>query len=47
MSLKITPPRKMPAETGEQGGKLLAEESLYKMIGDRIYEEYSDGEYSD
>lgn len=47
MSLKITPPRAMPVDTGELGAKLLPEGSPYKWIGDKLYEQYSDEEFAD
>jgi len=47
MCLKIHPPWPMPAETERIGRKLLRENDVYRLIGDRLFEELNEEEYAD
>jgi transposase len=47
MSLKIEPPRPMPAVTAAVGRALLKENSPYRLIGEQIYGEFSDEAFAD
>ena len=47
MSLKLQPPRPMPAETARLGSKLLPADSPYRLIGDQLYEQYRDEDFAD
>ena len=47
MSFKPQPPRAMPEELALMGGKLLAADSPYRLIGDGLYEQYDEAEFAD
>ena len=47
MSLKIQPPRAMPADTGAVGRALLKESSPYRLIGEQLYAEFRDEDFAD
>jgi transposase len=47
MCLKIQAPWPMPAETERIGRKLLQENDVYRLIGDRLFEELNEEEYAD
>jgi len=47
MCLKIQSPWPMPAETERIGRKLLKENDVYRLIGDRLFEQLNEEEYAD
>ena len=47
MCLKIQSPWAMPAETERIGRKLLKENDVYRLIGDRLFEQLNEEEYAD
>lgn len=47
MSLKPMPPRPMPAELALWGAKHLPPESPYRLVGDKLYEQYQECDYLD
>jgi transposase len=47
MSLKLHPPRRMPADTAQVGSKLLPADSPYRLIGDQLFEQYRDEDFVD
>lgn len=47
MCLKVQPPWPMPAETERIGQKLLAENDVYRLIGDRLFAQLNEAEYAD
>jgi len=47
MSLKPKPPRPMPDDVGRLGDKLIAPESPYRLVGERLYIKYRDADYVD
>lgn len=47
MSLKLHPPRRMPADTAQVGSKLLPVDSPYRLIGDQLFEQYRDEDFVD
>lgn len=47
MSLKLQPPRAMPADTALVGSKLLSANSPYRLIGDQLFEQYRDEDFVD
>lgn len=47
MCLKIQPPWPMPPETAAVGKAILKEDSPYRLIGDRLFERYSEYDYAD
>lgn len=47
MCLKARTPWPMPKETGEIVGKMLKADSLYKLVGDEIFFQFSDADYAD
>jgi transposase len=47
MCLKVQPPWGMPAETAAIGKAILKEDSPYRLIGDRLFERYSENDYAD
>jgi hypothetical protein len=47
MSLKIQPPRPMPADTAAVGRVLLKENSPYRLIGEQLYVEFRDEDFAD
>lgn len=47
MCLKVQPPWPMPTETGKIGQKLLPENDVYRLIGDRLFAQLNEAEYAD
>jgi transposase len=47
MCLKVQPPWPMPPETAAVGKVILKEDSAYRLIGDRLFERYSEYDYAD
>ena len=47
MCLKIQPPWPMPTETGRIGQKLLKDNDVYRLIGERLFEQLNEQEYAD
>ena len=47
MCLKVQPPWLMPTETERIGQKLLAENDVYRLIGDRLFAQLNEAEYAD
>lgn len=47
MCLKVQPPWPMPAETERIGQQLLAENDVYRLIGDRLFVQLNEAEYAD
>jgi transposase len=47
MCLKMKSPWPMPEETGRIGKKLLKENDPYRLIGDRLFEQWEEGEFAD
>jgi transposase len=47
MSLKPPPPREMPEELARIGNKLLASESPYRLVGEKLYAQYRDEDFAD
>ena len=47
MSLKPQPSRPMPADIAAWGAKHLADDDPYKLVGDRLYEQYRDEDFAD
>lgn len=47
MSFKPKPPRSMPKELAELGPKLLAPSNPYRMVGERLYEQYDEADFAD
>jgi len=47
MSFKPKPPRSMPKELAELGSKLLAPSNPYRMVGERLYEQYEEADFAD
>ena len=47
MSLKPRPPRPMPPDIAAWGTKHLAADDPYKLVGDRLYEQYRDEDFAD
>ena len=47
MSLKLEAPRPMPADTALVGSKLLPANSPYRLIGEKLYEQYRDEDFAD
>jgi transposase len=47
MCLKARPPWPMPAETAAVGKAILKEDSPYRLIGDRLFDRYSEYDYAD
>lgn len=47
MCLKARPPWPMPAETAAVGKAILKEDSPYRLIGDRLFDRYSEHDYAD
>ncbi len=47
MSLKLEPPRAMPADIALVGSKLLPANSPYRLIGDELFEQYRDEDFVD
>jgi len=47
MSIKPQPPREMPEELARIGSKLLAPESPYRLVGEKLYAKYRDEDYAD
>ena len=47
MCLKVHPPWLMPLTTAAVGKAILKEESPYRLIGDRLFDEYSEYDYAD
>lgn len=47
MCLKIQPPWPMPVEMERIGRKLLQENDVYRLVGDRLFEELNEEEYAD
>jgi transposase len=45
MSFKPKSPRGMPKELAELGAKLLASSSPYRMVGERLYEQYDEADF--
>ena len=47
MSFKPKPPRSLPAELAELGSKLLTPSSPYRLVGERLYEQYDEADFVD
>lgn len=47
MCLKVQPPWPMPIETERIGRKLLPENDVYRLIGDRLFAQLNEAEYAD
>jgi len=47
MCLKVQPPWPMPAETAAVGKAILKEDSAYRLIGDKLFDRYSEQDYAD
>jgi transposase len=47
MSLKPKEPWPMPRETGEIGAKILAPDSVYKMVGDELFQLFTETDFAD
>jgi transposase len=47
MSLKPKPPRSMPAELAVWGAKHLSPDSPYRLVGDKLYEQYKEADFVD
>lgn len=47
MCLKVQPPWPMPTETEQIGQKLLPENDVYRLIGDRLFVQLKEAEYAD
>ena len=47
MCLKVQPPWPMPTETERIGQKLLAENDVYRLIGDRLFAQMKEADYAD
>jgi len=47
MCLKVQPPWSMPPETERIGKRLLKENDVYRLIGERLFEQITEEEYAD
>src|SRR5512139_257276 len=47
MCLKPKEPWPMPQETGEIGAKLLRAESVYKLVGDDLFNQFTEADFAD
>ena len=46
MSLKPKPPRSMPEDLAILGPRLLSPDSPYRLVGDKLYEQYREADYA-
>lgn len=47
MCLKAKEPWPMPKETGEVGAKILALDSVYKLVGDELFKQFTEADFAD
>lgn len=47
MCLKAQDPWSMPKETAEIGAKVVKKDSVYKLVGDEVFAQFSEGDFAD
>ena len=47
MCLKPKEPWPMPKETGEIGAKILTLDSVYKLVGDELFNQFTEADFAD